>query len=169
MEKMKKKNRRKEEKRSLLEKTDKKRTKREPHMTSRKREGKADLLAQATHRKGAFFFAQAVLPLLLKANPAEPDTKPNEPSGPKYPPTLLFIGATASVKGSANFASLATGRFATRALSQCLAREFGPRGVHVAHVIIDGIVDVPAAKEWMKDVGPDAKIDPVAVSHYPQE
>lgn len=52
-----------------------------------------------------------------------------------------------------------------RALSQSLAREFGPQGVHVSHVIVDGVIDIPRTKEW--DVGggkPDAKISSSAVS-----
>lgn len=51
------------------------------------------------------------------------------------------------MKASANFATFAAGKFALRALSQSLAKEFGPRGVHVAHVIIDGLVDTPMAKK----------------------
>lgn len=61
--------------------------------------------------------------------------------------------------------SFATGKFAVRALSQSLAREFGPQGVHVSHVIVDGVIDIPRSKDW--DVGngkPDAKISTVAVS-----
>lgn len=52
--------------------------------------------------------------------------------------TLIFTGATASLRGGAKFAALAPSKFAERALSQCLAREFGPKGIHVAHAIIDG-------------------------------
>lgn len=55
-------------------------------------------------------------------------------------------------------------KFATRALVQSLAREFGPKGVHVSHAIIDGIIDTPGTKDYMKDAGPDAKIDPETVS-----
>lgn len=51
------------------------------------------------------------------------------------------------MKASANFATFASGKFALRALSQSLAKEFGPKGVHVAHVIVDGLVDTPAAKK----------------------
>ena len=58
-------------------------------------------------------------------------------------------------------------KFATRALVQSLAREFGPKGVHVSHAIIDGIIDTPATKDYMKDAGPDAKIDPDTVSLFP--
>lgn len=52
--------------------------------------------------------------------------------------TILFSGATASIRGSANFVALAIPKFGLRALAQSLARELGPQGVHVAHVIIDG-------------------------------
>ncbi|HEX5421492.1 MAG TPA: SDR family NAD(P)-dependent oxidoreductase, partial [Gammaproteobacteria bacterium] len=52
--------------------------------------------------------------------------------------TILFTGATASLRGGAGFANLASPKFALRALAQSMARELGPRGIHVAHVIIDG-------------------------------
>jgi NAD(P)-dependent dehydrogenase (short-subunit alcohol dehydrogenase family) len=52
--------------------------------------------------------------------------------------TILFTGATASLRGGANFANLASPKFALRALAQSMARELGPRGIHVAHVIVDG-------------------------------
>ena len=52
--------------------------------------------------------------------------------------TILFTGATASLRGSARFHNLAVGKFGLRALAQSMAREFGPQGIHVAHVIIDG-------------------------------
>lgn len=104
-------------------------------------------------RKGGFYFAQGTLPLLLKA----------KEQAPQYPPTLIFTGATASLKGSATFSAFATGKFALRALAQSLAREFGPQGVHVSHVILDGVIDIPRTKSW-KFEHEDAKIDPVAVS-----
>jgi len=53
---------------------------------------------------------------------------------------MIFMGATASVRGSANAAPFATSKFALRGLSQSLAREFGPMGIHVAHLVIDGII-----------------------------
>jgi NAD(P)-dependent dehydrogenase (short-subunit alcohol dehydrogenase family) len=52
--------------------------------------------------------------------------------------TILFTGATASLRGSANFAPFAIAKFGLRALSQSMARELGPKGIHVAHVVIDG-------------------------------
>ena len=51
---------------------------------------------------------------------------------------ILFTGATASLRGRAGFGAFASGKFALRALSQAMARELHPRGVHVAHVVIDG-------------------------------
>ena len=55
--------------------------------------------------------------------------------------TMLFTGATASLRGSANFAAFAGAKHALRALAQSMARELGPKNVHVAHVIIDGAID----------------------------
>ncbi len=57
--------------------------------------------------------------------------------------TILFTGATASIRGSAKFAAFASAKFALRALAQSMARELGPQGVHVAHVIIDGQINTP--------------------------
>jgi NAD(P)-dependent dehydrogenase (short-subunit alcohol dehydrogenase family) len=55
--------------------------------------------------------------------------------------TVAYVGATSSVKGYAKSTAFATGKFALRALAQCNAREFGPKGIHVFHVIIDGSID----------------------------
>ncbi len=55
--------------------------------------------------------------------------------------TIIFTGATASLRGSANFAAFAGAKHALRALAQSMARELGPRGIHVAHVVIDGAID----------------------------
>jgi NAD(P)-dependent dehydrogenase (short-subunit alcohol dehydrogenase family) len=55
--------------------------------------------------------------------------------------TMLFTGATASLRGSANFAAFAGAKAALRALAQSMARELGPKNIHVAHVIVDGAID----------------------------
>ena len=55
--------------------------------------------------------------------------------------TMLFTGATASQRGAANFAAFASAKHGLRALAQSMARELGPLGVHVAHVIVDGAID----------------------------
>lgn len=62
-------------------------------------------------------------------------------------------------------ASFASGKFALRATAQSLAREFGPQGVHVAHAIIDGVIDIPRTKDWPVNGGVvDGKVDSNAVS-----
>ncbi|HEX7441945.1 MAG TPA: SDR family oxidoreductase [Caldimonas sp.] len=55
--------------------------------------------------------------------------------------TILFTGATASLRGSAGFAAFASAKHALRALAQSMARELGPKGIHVAHIVIDGAID----------------------------
>ncbi|MFN3580978.1 MAG: SDR family oxidoreductase [Pseudomonas sp.] len=55
--------------------------------------------------------------------------------------TIIFTGATASLRGSAGFSAFAGAKFALRALAQSMARELGPQGIHVAHPIIDGAID----------------------------
>ncbi len=57
--------------------------------------------------------------------------------------TILFTGATASLRGSAKFGAFAASKFALRALAQSMARELGPQGIHVAHIIIDGGINTP--------------------------
>lgn len=53
---------------------------------------------------------------------------------------ILFTGATASIRGGVKFAAFASAKFALRGLAQSLAREFGPQGIHVAHILLDGII-----------------------------
>jgi NAD(P)-dependent dehydrogenase (short-subunit alcohol dehydrogenase family) len=55
--------------------------------------------------------------------------------------TIIFTGATAALRGAANFAAFAGAKHALRALAQSMARELGPQGVHVAHVVVDGAID----------------------------
>ena len=55
--------------------------------------------------------------------------------------TILFTGATASLRGGTGFAAFAGAKHALRALAQSMARELGPKGIHVAHVVIDGAID----------------------------
>jgi len=65
--------------------------------------------------------------------------------------TMLFTGATASVRGGAGFSAFAGAKHALRALAQSLARELGPKGVHVAHVVIDGAIDGAFIRGLMPD------------------
>ncbi len=64
--------------------------------------------------------------------------------------TILFTGATASVRGGAIFAAFSSAKQGLRALAQSMAREFGPKNIHVAHVIIDAAVDT----QWIRDNHP---------------
>ena len=65
--------------------------------------------------------------------------------------TILFTGATASVRGGAGFSAFAGAKHALRALAQSLGREIGPKGVHVAHVVIDGAIDGAFIRGLMPD------------------
>ncbi|MBX3025840.1 SDR family NAD(P)-dependent oxidoreductase [bacterium] len=71
--------------------------------------------------------------------------------GPRGRGTILFTGATASLRGRAQFAAFAGAKHALRALAQSMARELGPEGIHVAHVVIDGPIDMP----WIRERFPD--------------
>ncbi len=70
---------------------------------------------------------------------------------PRKKGTIIFTGATASIRGGDGFAAFAGAKHAKRALAQSMARELGPKGIHVAHVIIDGAIDTP----WIKKLFPD--------------
>ena len=61
--------------------------------------------------------------------------------------TILFTGATAGLRGSANFAAFAGAKHALRALAQSMARELGPMNIHVAHVVVDGAIDTDFIRE----------------------
>ena len=65
--------------------------------------------------------------------------------------SIFFTGATASIRGGAGFSAFSGAKFALRSLSQSMARELGPQGIHVAHFIIDGAIDTPFIKENFPD------------------
>lgn len=65
--------------------------------------------------------------------------------------TIIFTGATAGIRGAAGFAAFAGAKHALRALAQSMARELGPRNIHVAHVVVDGAIDT----DFIKDTFPD--------------
>lgn len=66
--------------------------------------------------------------------------------------TIIFTGATASVRGSDGFSAFAGAKHALRALAQSMARELGPKNIHVAHVLIDGAIDSAFIRENLPDV-----------------
>lgn len=82
--------------------------------------------------------------------------------------TIIFTGATASLRGGSEFGAFASAKFGLRALAQSMARELGPKGLHIAHVIIDGAVDMPRIHELFPGiadrVGPDGLLDPMDVA-----
>jgi NAD(P)-dependent dehydrogenase (short-subunit alcohol dehydrogenase family) len=83
---------------------------------------------------------------------------------PRASGSLLFTGATASLRGAAGFAAFSGGKAALRALAQSMARELGPRGLHVAHVVIDGLIDTAFTREHfpqrVSSDGPHGILDP---------
>jgi len=81
---------------------------------------------------------------------------------PKGLGAVLFTGASASVKGYAQSAPFAMGKFALRGLAQSLARELGPQGIHVAHFVIDGAIRNPGRVE--PPDRPDSMLDPDAIA-----
>jgi short-subunit dehydrogenase len=81
---------------------------------------------------------------------------------PKGEGALLFTGASASVKGYAQSASFAMGKFALRGLAQSLARELHPKGIHVAHFIIDG--GIKSARRREPSDASDSLLDPDAIA-----
>jgi NAD(P)-dependent dehydrogenase (short-subunit alcohol dehydrogenase family) len=82
--------------------------------------------------------------------------------GPRGRGAILLTGATASVKGFANSSAFAMGKFALRGLAQSAARELGPKGIHVAHFIIDGAVRSTQRQEHGDQ--PDSMLDPDAIA-----
>jgi NAD(P)-dependent dehydrogenase (short-subunit alcohol dehydrogenase family) len=85
--------------------------------------------------------------------------------------TLIFTGATASLRGSSQFAAFASAKGALRQLAQSMARELGPKGIHVASVIIDGVIDSARMHERfaerMAQLPPDGALKPEHVAeHY---
>jgi len=78
--------------------------------------------------------------------------------------TILFTGATASLRGGAGFVNLAAPKFGLRAVAQSMAREFGPKGIHVAHVVIDGQIRSERYAHLLGERGPDSLLDPDAIA-----
>ena len=95
---------------------------------------------------GAFLVAQAAVKRML----------------PRKQGAILFTGASASVKGYAQSAPFAMGKFALRGLAQSMARELQPQGIHVAHFVIDG--GIRSARRPADPDKPDALLDPDAIA-----
>jgi NAD(P)-dependent dehydrogenase (short-subunit alcohol dehydrogenase family) len=74
--------------------------------------------------------------------------------------TIFFTGATASIRGGVGFAAFSSAKFALRAVAQAMARELGPKNIHVVHLIIDAGIDSAAIHERMKARGIEASAIP---------
>lgn len=108
------------------------------------------------HALGGFQVAQAALPALLARGQG----------------SLIFTGASGSLRGKANFAPFASAKAAVRNLAQSLAREFGPQNIHVGHVVIDGGIEGQRLLSRIPDLaeqrGPDGllNIDAIAEAYW---
>ena len=78
---------------------------------------------------------------------------------PRGKGTILFTGATASVRGSAQFAAFAAAKGGLRQVAQSMARELGPKNIHVAHVVVDGMIDNRRTRERMAERAKDLPAD----------
>jgi NAD(P)-dependent dehydrogenase (short-subunit alcohol dehydrogenase family) len=96
---------------------------------------------------GAMISAQSILPHMIARGKG----------------AIILTGATAGIRGAAQFSAFASAKFALRGLAQSLARECGPKGVHVAHVVLDGLIDEAQTDQRF---GPpqSARMDPDAVA-----
>ena len=82
--------------------------------------------------------------------------------------SIVFTGATSAVRGRADAIAFSSAKFATRGLASALAREVGPYGIHVAHVIIDGVIDTPGVRQRYKlsENEPLLKPDAIADTYW---
>ncbi len=97
---------------------------------------------------GLFLCGQAVLPDMLATGAG----------------SIIVTGATASVRGGANFAGFAAAKAAQRSLAQSMARSLGPHGIHVALVIVDGVIDIPNTRAMLPDRPDDFFLKPDAIA-----
>jgi NADP-dependent 3-hydroxy acid dehydrogenase YdfG len=78
--------------------------------------------------------------------------------------SIIVTGNTSALRGRANFAGFAPTKAAQRILAEAMARDLGPKGVHVAYIVIDAVIDVPWARERYKDKPDDFFIAPAAIA-----
>jgi NAD(P)-dependent dehydrogenase (short-subunit alcohol dehydrogenase family) len=101
---------------------------------------------------GAFLTARLALPILQQQGRG----------------SLFFTGASASTRGRPNFAHFAVAKAGLRNLAQALAREYGPQGIHIAHVVIDGVVNGDIVRgrfsDYLEALGDDGALEPQAIA-----
>jgi NAD(P)-dependent dehydrogenase (short-subunit alcohol dehydrogenase family) len=104
------------------------------------------------HALGGFQLAQAAIPVLLAGGGG----------------SLFFTGASASLRGKANFAPFAAAKAALRNLAQSIAREYGPQDIHVGHVVVDGAIEgerlLARMPQLKQQRGPDGLLHPEAIA-----
>jgi NAD(P)-dependent dehydrogenase (short-subunit alcohol dehydrogenase family) len=96
---------------------------------------------------GAFLCSQQVVPAMLETGGA-----------------ILFTGATAGVKPSPASAAFGPAKFAMRGLAQVMARDLGPKGIHVAYVNVDGLIDMPFIRRLRPDAKEEDLLKPAAIA-----
>lgn len=104
--------------------------------------------AWRTNTLGAYAASRAVLPAMIEQEAG----------------AIVFIGATASLRGGAKTTAFASAKSAQRSLAQSLARAYGPKGVHVSLIVVDGIVAEPLMLERFKDKPRDFFVEPLDIA-----
>lgn len=102
---------------------------------------------------GALLCAKQAIPDMLSSKPPAVPASAADSSPQLQPPhrgTILLTGASASMRSLAGYSSMSIGKFGLRALGQSLAREFGHRGIHVCHVVIDGAIDNELQQSYVR-------------------
>jgi NAD(P)-dependent dehydrogenase (short-subunit alcohol dehydrogenase family) len=97
---------------------------------------------------GAFLCAKEVAPAMIERGRG----------------VMLFTGATAGVKAGPRSIAFGPAKFAMRGLAQSLARDLGPRGIHVAWINVDGAIDIPRVRERYPQISPDDMLKPEAIA-----
>jgi NAD(P)-dependent dehydrogenase (short-subunit alcohol dehydrogenase family) len=97
---------------------------------------------------GAFLCAREAVPAMLKLGAG----------------AIIFTGATSSVRGRGGAVAFSSTKFAVRGLAQSLAVELWPKGIHVAHVIIDGVIDTPKVRRTYKPSDKEPLLNPKAIA-----
>ena len=108
---------------------------------------------------GAFLCAREAVPDMLKVA-----TGRVGPTGGRGSGAIIFTGATSSVRGRGGAVAFSSAKFAIRGLAQSLAVELWPKGIHVAHVIIDGVIDTPNVLKTYKPSAKEPLLNPNAIA-----
>jgi NAD(P)-dependent dehydrogenase (short-subunit alcohol dehydrogenase family) len=108
---------------------------------------------------GAFLCAREAVPDMLKLA-----TGRVRPTGGPSAGAIIFTGATSSIRGRGGAVAFSSAKFAVRGLAQSLAVELWPKGIHVAHVIIDGVIDTPKVRKTYRPSAKEPLLKPEAIA-----